>query len=178
MKKKMPAWVILLLITLISGLLLGITDYVTRDKIAEAAIQAANESRIAVSPGADSFKELVVSNSDSVDNYYSAYNGQELIGYTSQTTVQGYGGEIEVIVGMNLKGVITGISVGGPNFAETAGLGADTKKPEFRDQFIGKTVPLVLKDNIDSVSGASISSGAVTDAVNICVNYMIKKAGI
>ena len=177
MKKKMPAWLALLIITLIAGLLLGLTNYITKDKIADVAMRAANESRIVVFPEADDFKQQEVDDS-SIDNYYLALLNEKTIGYTSQATVQGYGGEIEVIVGMDLEGKITGISVGGPNFSETAGLGSKTKEPEFTSQFVGLTTPLVVKENINAVSSATISSTAVTKAVNICVDYMINKAGI
>lgn len=76
-----------------------------------------------------------------------------------RVTVKGYGGEIEIVVGVDNDGVITGINVGGANFSETAGLGAKTKEPAFTEQFKGLSAPLTLKGNVDSVSGASVSSG-------------------
>ena len=96
----------------------------------------------------------------------------ETIGYTAQITVKGYGGEIEVVVGVDNDGVITGINVGGANFSETAGLGAKTKEPAFTEQFKGLSAPLTLKGNVDSVSGASVSSGAVVNGVNAVLDYV------
>ena len=81
-------------------------------------------------------------------------------------TVTGFGGPIEVTVGVDTHGTVTGLSVGGSSFAETAGLGAKAKEPAFTDQFVGKTAPLTLKVDVDAISGATITSRAVTDGVN------------
>ena len=96
----------------------------------------------------------------------------ETKGYTAQVTVKGYGGEIEIVVGVDNDGVITGINVGGANFSETAGLGAKTKEPAFTEQFKGLSAPLTLKGNVDSVSGASVSSGAIVNGVNAVLDYV------
>ena len=80
--------------------------------------------------------------------------------------MQGYGGSIEVLTGMESGGILRGISVGGPDFKETEGLGARAKEPEFTDQFAGKTPPLKLGETIDGISGATITSRAVVDGVN------------
>ena len=90
----------------------------------------------------------------------------------AQVTVKGYGGEIEIVVGVDNDGVITGINVGGANFSETAGLGAKTKEPAFTEQFKGLSAPLTLKGNVDSVSGASVSSGAIVNGVNTVLDYV------
>jgi Na+-translocating ferredoxin:NAD+ oxidoreductase RnfG subunit len=95
-----------------------------------------------------------------------------VIGYVSQITVTGFGGEIEVTVGMDMTGTITAINVGGSNFSETSGLGAKTREAAFTDQFKGMSGMLVLKQNIDSVTGASVSSGAVVSGVNKALTYM------
>ena len=77
-----------------------------------------------------------------------------------------------VVVGVDNDGVITGINVGGANFSETAGLGAKTKEPAFTEQFKGLSAPLTLKGNVDSVSGASVSSGAIVNGVNTVLDYV------
>ena len=83
--------------------------------------------------------------------------------------MQGYGGPIEVTVGLLLDGTIAGVSIGGTDFAETAGLGARVKEEWFGAQFTGMSAPVALvKDGgeVDAVSSATISSTAVTSAVN------------
>ena len=95
-----------------------------------------------------------------------------VVGHTAQVTVKGYGGDVEIVVGVDADGVITGLNVGGANFSETAGLGAKAKEPAFTEQFKGLTAPLVLKDNVDSITGASITSGAVVGGVNTALDYI------
>ncbi len=171
MDKKWPAWIVLGLIALIAGCALGLTNEVTAPVIKEQTLAAADEARRAVLPTATEFEEMAVDN-DAIDYCYKGTANGETVGYTAQVTVKGYGGEIEVVVGVDADGVITGINVGGANFSETAGLGAKTKEPAFTEQFKGKTAPLKLKDNIDSVSGASVSSGAIVDGVNVVLDYV------
>ena len=183
MKKQLPAWLALCIIALAAGLLLALTNQLTADRIEEQNAIKANAARASVLPAATEFKALELNQewvaSLGVDNCYEGYDeAGNLVGYTSQITVKGYGGEIEVVVGMDLEGVVTGVSVGGADFAETAGLGAKTKEPAFTDQFIGIVPPAVLKENVDSVTGASISSGAVVSAVNKTTSYMYFQSGL
>ena len=183
MKKQLPAWLALCIIALAAGLLLALTNQLTADRIEEQNAIKANAARASVLPAATEFKALELNQewvaSLGVDNCYEGYDeAGNLVGYTSQITVKGYGGEIEVVVGMDLKGTVTGVSVGGADFAETAGLGAKTKEPAFTDQFIGIVPPAVLKENVDSVTGASISSGAVVSAVNNTTSYMYFQSGL
>ena len=171
MDKKWPAWIVLGLIALIAGCALGLTNEVTAPVIKEQALAAADEARRAVLPAAADFEELAVNN-DSIDYCYKGLSDGEIKGYTAQVTVKGYGGEIEIVVGVDNDGVITGVNVGGANFSETAGLGAKTKEPAFTEQFKGLSAPLTLKGNVDSVSGASVSSGAVVNGVNTVLDYI------
>ncbi len=102
------------------------------------------------------------------------------MGFVAQTTVQGFGGEVEVIAGIDNDLVITGVSVGGSNFSETAGLGAKAKDAAFTDQFAGKTAPLrVIKagdtaaeNTIDAITAATITSSAVNSGVNRIATYV------
>ena len=161
MDKKWPAWIVLGLIALIAGCALGLTNEVTAPVIKEQALAAADEARRAVLPDATDFEELAVNN-DSIDYCYKGLANGETKGYTAQVTVKGYGGEIEIVVGVDNDGVITGINVGG----------AKTKEPAFTEQFKGLSSPLTLKGNVDSVSGASVSSGAIVNGVNTVLDYV------
>ncbi|MBE5786465.1 MAG: FMN-binding protein [Clostridiales bacterium] len=115
-----------------------------------------------------------------VDWCYAGYQGEALVGYVAQVTVQGFGGPVEVIVGVDTDLTLTGVSVGGSSFAETAGLGAKAKDKAFTDQFIGKTVPVtVIKaggkaaDNtVDALTSATITSNAVAGAVNTAASHV------
>ena len=93
-------------------------------------------------------------------------------GYAVQVAPAGFGGAITMMVGIDRNGQILGVSV--VSQTETAGLGAivgaDTVAgQEFRDQFIGLSGQLAVdKDGgqIDSVTGATITSRAVTKGIN------------
>ena len=162
----------LMLVSIVMSFAIAGVYAVTKDTIEAAALEAQAAARSAVMEAA-SMAELPTEEDAPVDYAYEAYDAAgNVIGYVSQITVVGFGGEIEVTVGMDTVGTITAISVGGSDFSETSGLGAKTREPAFTEQFRGMSGMLVLKQNIDSVTGASISSGAVVSGVNKAVDYM------
>lgn len=172
-KKQWKLPITLCLVGMVMAFLICGVYMLTKDRIAERAAEAQQAARRAVLPAAVSLEELPVGENDPVSSAFIGYDAMGgTVGYVSEVTVIGFGGEIEVTVGMDMTGAITAIRVGGPNFSETSGLGAKTKDAAFTDQFAGKSGLLVLKENIDSVTGASISSGAVVGGVNAALNYM------
>ena len=175
---KKPAWLVLCIITVVAGLALSATNLLTEGPIAEQQLLASNAARIAVFTDADAFEEMPVETDSKMDSVYAAKQKGETVGYVLQTTVTGYGGPIEIVMGIDNNGKITGISVGGSNFAETAGLGARTRTPEFTDQFIGLSEAPILKQNVDAISGATISSTAVTSGANRCYLYWQQLVGL
>lgn len=84
--------------------------------------------------------------------------------YTAEA--QGFESPIAVTATIDENGVITAIKVGDDRFNETIGFGYAVSEPEFTQKLIGKQLPLEIKD-IDAVSGATISSQAVVDALNL-----------
>ncbi|MDD5382526.1 MAG: FMN-binding protein [Candidatus Margulisbacteria bacterium] len=74
---------------------------------------------------------------------------------------RGYGGPIEMLVGVDPVGKVSGVKI--LSQRETPGLGANIVKPKFLDQFKGKSLkdPLEPKKDIDAITGATISSRAV-----------------
>ncbi|MGN0367292.1 MAG: FMN-binding protein [Wujia sp.] len=103
------------------------------------------------------------------------------------TCSEGYGGDIQIAVGMDPNYVITGMSFLSIN--ETAGLGMEAQNEEFWSQFVGKDVSgfnytktgAVNANEIDAISGATITTAAVTKAVNAArciVKYFMQIGGI
>jgi electron transport complex protein RnfG len=78
---------------------------------------------------------------------------------------RGYSNTINLLVGIDARGKVIGIKVLGQQ--ETPGLGANIVKPEFLKQFIGKSArdPIEVKNDIDAITGATISSRAVCKGV-------------
>ena len=79
---------------------------------------------------------------------------------------QGFGGEVAVKIGLDAEGKIAAIEIGDESFNETRALGGKAQEPEFYEQFIGQTGPFTLGENIDAITGATMTSQAVVDAVN------------
>ena len=88
------------------------------------------------------------------------------------TNSEGYGGDIEVMVGIKNDGTINGIRF--LSISETAGMGMKAKEPQFTDQFKGMKAEQIKytktgrsgSDEIDAVSGATVTTKAVTKAEN------------
>ncbi|MBQ9943336.1 MAG: FMN-binding protein [Clostridia bacterium] len=116
-----------------------------------------------------------------MDWCYEGIKDGQVVGYVAQTNVKGFGGKVEVIVGVNRDQQITGISVGGANFSETAGLGAKAKEAGFTNQFIGKdateSIGVIKAGNpkgdndVDAITAATITSSAVAGGVNSIAAY-------
>ncbi len=166
----------LFIICLITTFCLAFVNSITKDTIIERELSDAEEKRKLVLDDADSFKildgEADKDESGLIDEVYAAYSGEELVGYVFNSSPKGYGGEIAVTVGVSSENIITGVQIG--NNSETPGLGSKTANKEFTEQFQSKDISgdivvvkrPVSKDNeIQAVSGATISTNAVTKAV-------------
>ena len=164
--------VTLLLITAITAGALAWVNSITEDRIAaEKAKKTAEALSAVLSDAADASQlEEYPNDSGIVTAVY-----QSETGYAVQVAPTGFGGTITMMVGVDKDGNVLGVSV--VSHTETAGLGAvagdKTSKGEaFRDQFVGMSGELaVTKDGgaVDSISGATITSRAVTEGVNAAI---------
>lgn len=182
MKDILKLGVTLFAICAVAALVLGITNNITAPVIEERNIQASNEARKIVLSEADEFKELDGMNSDIVLEVYEGIKDGQVIGYTIKTSSKGYGGAIELMVGISKDGKITGVEIG--NHSETPGLGSKATEPMFKNQYVDKDVLnslLVVKgstnnDNeISAISGATITSNGVTNGVNAAMKIYNEK---
>lgn len=190
MNKIIKNTLILAAITLVSGLLLGFVHELTAAPIAEQEALAKAKAYAEVFPEAASFNEL-----EDVSEA-AAYIAER--GYTSQTinevaeacdasgnvighvfnvtTPEGYGGDIQLTVGVQNDMTMLGISF--LSIGETAGLGMNANTDSWKAQFVGiqadeiaytktgKSAP----NEIDAVSSATITTKAVTGAVNAALS--------
>ena len=113
MKDILKLGTTLFAICAVAASVLGITNNVTAPVIEERNIQASNESRKIVLPQADEFKALEKMNSDIVVEVYEGLKGKDIMGYTIKSTPKGYGGAVEVMVGISKDGKITGVEIPG-----------------------------------------------------------------
>ena len=182
MKDIVKLGAILFAICAVASLVLGVTNNITSPVIEERNIQASNELRQIVLSDADEFKELDGINSDIVLEVYEGISGGNVVGYTIKTAPKGYGGTVEVMVGISVDGKVTGVDIG--NHSETPGLGSKATEPAFKDQYTGKDISNELsvvkgsassENEISAISGATITSKAVTSGVNAAIEVFNEK---
>ena len=169
-----PALILFVICLVVTALLAG-TNLLTKDKIAEQSALEAEQSRKVVLSDADSFEEA--------DGYYIGKANNETVGYVFQTEAKGYGGAVKVMTGISADGQITGVVI--LEHSETPGLGANAERL-FTDQLSRlrrKGITLVKNKapsdgEIEAMTGASITSRAVTNAVNEAITkYNTVKEG-
>lgn len=188
--------VVLTVITLIAGLALSGVYSMTKDTIDAQKMAANLASFQAVLPAAEKFE----SNED-IDAAIAELNGEvygsgfgrayiyegyqgldasgSVVGYVLRaSSFDGFDGEVGLALGLDADGTVTGIDFTTLN--ETPGMGMRVSEPEFKDQFAGKAVSQFTlnkaggsteDDQIDTVSGASTTSGAVVNAVNAALDF-------
>ncbi|HOB19411.1 MAG TPA: RnfABCDGE type electron transport complex subunit G [Candidatus Atribacteria bacterium] len=168
----------LFIITVIATFALALTNMLTAEPIQEQIRIAEDEARKAVLSNAESFEAVKTSSEEDASGgypyimeVYKGIAGNEVTGYTIKVANRGYGGKLIIIAGVNSDGNIEGVRL--IQHSETPGLGAKAEQPDFMDQFSAKSAngQLVLKEDISAISGATITSRAVTNAVNAALDY-------
>lgn len=184
---------ILFAITLIAGLLLGLVYQITKEPIAIQEEKAKQEAYKEVFADAALFTEEECVQSGAaeweeagfkdvtIDEVMAARaedsDESEILGYViTVTTKEGYGGDISFTIGIRNDGTVNGISI--LSISETAGLGMraeEVLKPQFAGKNVGKfefTKTGAADDNqIDAISGATITTNAFTNGVNAGIYY-------
>ena len=154
----------LFLICAVAAGALALVNTVTAPTIAANNAAAADKARGEVLPAADSFEENTAPDGAV---YYTGKSGGVTVGYVFTTSAKGYGGDVEIMTGVDAEGRVTGISI--LSIEETPGLGMNAKKDSFKEQYKGKSGQLAVnKDGgeIVAITSATITSRAVTNAVN------------
>ena len=181
-----PTYIIKLTVTLfvtcvIVAALLGLVDNVTRDKI--AAINWENTvaamKAVVADPDATTFSDALenteamsaaaLAGGGTLDSVYEVQVGGASAGYAIKVVASGSQGNIEMMVGVDGEGAVTGVSI--VDNAETAGIGSKVMENQngVLDQFIGKSAAdgtLAVGTNVDAITGATVSSKGVTAGVN------------
>ena len=131
---------------------------------AEAELQSMFET---ILPGSTSFAwEDYEGEDEAIQAVYKGENG-----YVIQTCEYGYAGNITMLVGVSNEGTVTGLVV--RDLSETYGLGANAlTDTEFLSQYLETSGDAQIDTNIDALTGATVSSKAVTRAVNSAVAFV------
>lgn len=175
-KGLMPA-IILTLLCLTAISLLAFTNQITLATRQQQALQAENKNREMLFPEAAAFFEIDLTDAaESHPAVTQAYqvedeNGDN-IGWLVAARMRGYGGYVPIMAALEPGGTLRGLRVLANE--ETPGLGKKIEEPVFLNQFNGKSAQVIFttkldepgRESIDSVSGATISSRAVAEALN------------
>lgn len=168
----------LLIITAVAGLVLGWVHSITAAPIEAQAQKTKNDAMKQIITKADSFKPVDVKVSGNILEVDEAKNGNDTIGYAIKVTSKGYSGPIEMIVGISNEGKLEGIKI--LSQTETPGLGANAPEPAFSGQYKDKAIEKDLEvvkgkasasNQIEAMTGATITSKAVTKGVNEAVSF-------
>ena len=170
-------------ISLVVAALLGVVNMITADKIAELNAQATAEALSAVIPeGAETADALTLDEAvaaaasaqgGTIEGVYPVTMNGEAAGYAVTVVASGSQGKIEMAVGVDANGAITGVSI--ISHSETSGIGTKVMGNEpnnngvpVLDQFIGMSGAgsLVVGGNVTAISGATVSTKGVTKGVN------------
>lgn len=169
----------LLAICVAATFLLSLTNSVTSSRIEVVQKEASDTARKKVCPKASSFE---LCDEDDKSSVYSALNDNgEEIGYAVSVMDKSYGGDIEVMTGLDSNGNVTGIEILSIN--DTPGLGLNAKKDDFKNQYIGKTGGELVAakqanaDEIQAITGATRTSEAVTRCVNKAYDLVFGEGG-
>ena len=170
----------LFLFCLIAAIALAITNEVTKGPIAEQALKSKMAALNTVMPGC-TYEEADIGELEEgseLDELFIAKDKDgNIVGYAITASPNGYGGEIPITFGISAEGHITQVYVG--SLQETAGLGTKVGEADFKDQFIGIAADdATLREDVDTISGASISSGAFLRAAEDALAYSKNVLGI
>lgn len=187
LQKMFKDTICLLLITVIAGLILGFVYNLTKDPIEKQQLLKIQKACSSVYPEAGEFEEIksvpsektITAIADAgyepVDfgtTYMAKDNENSLLGYViTVTTHEGYGGDISFLLGVKLDGTVTGISI--LSISETPGLGLNADKilvPQFQQKNVAAfeytKSGATTENQIDAISGATITTKAITNGVN------------
>ncbi|MGL5414741.1 MAG: RnfABCDGE type electron transport complex subunit G [Clostridium sp.] len=178
MKENLKLGGILLGVTMIAGILLGAVNGLTKDVILENSKINKDDLKI-IMPLANKIEdtEFVLEEDNNIKEVYLAKNENKEIGYIFKVGTKGFHGPVDMFVGIS-EDKLSGIKVS--SHTETPGLGARIEEEEFREKFTDKPIEKSLEiikvepseeQQIDGISGATVSSKAVVTAVNEVINF-------
>jgi electron transport complex protein RnfG len=171
--------VVLAIICVVVTLALSSANALTHKKIKALAIENQNKAMAKLMEG--EYEELThrINNGDAFIKYHIVKKEGKEIGFIFVTSAKGYGGEIQVMTAVNIDLTVAAIEILDAS-GETPGLGQNVTKESFFSQFVNhkKDISVIkggganLDNNeIHAVTGATISSKAVTGAVNTALQY-------
>ena len=170
----------LFIFALVASVLLAVTNEVTKGPIEQQKLASKMAALNTVLPGCE-YEQIEyegISDDSALDEIFIGKNADGSIkGYALTANPQGYGGEIPITLGVGEGGYVTQVYVG--SLQETQGLGSRVGDDAFKEQFIAIAAdPDTLRNDVDTIAGATISSSAFVNAVQEMLTYTKGTLGI
>ncbi len=170
----------LFIFALVASVLLAVTNEVTKGPIEQQKLASKMAALNTVLPGCE-YEQIEyegISDDSALDEIFVGKNAYGSIkGYALTANPQGYGGEIPITLGVSEGGYVTQVYVG--SLQETQGLGSRVGDDAFKEQFIAIAAdPDTLRNDVDTIAGATISSSAFVNAVQEMLTYTKGTLGI
>ena len=170
----------LFIFALVASVLLAVTNEVTKGPIEQQKLASKMAALNTVLPGCE-YEQIEyegISDDSALDEIFVGKNADGSIkGYALTANPQGYGGEIPITLGVSEGGYVTQVYVG--SLQETQGLGSRVGDDAFKEQFIAIAAdPDTLRNDVDTIAGATISSSAFVNAVQEMLTYTKGTLGI
>lgn len=177
MKQLVKFGLTLAAICLMATLVLSVTYAITKPKIDRQHRWEEEAALKEIMPDADSFSPKATGGIE----YFEARRSGYIVGYCVRVVGYGYNGFIRLITGIDPGGLIKGVKI--LEHYETPGLGGritETRRneagPWFLRQFANRSVDgITVKKDIDAITGATISSRAVSEAINKTVSEFLAR---
>ncbi|MDR2006787.1 MAG: RnfABCDGE type electron transport complex subunit G [Acidaminococcales bacterium] len=178
-RKILRLGLILFIVAAVTGVILGLVYEITLEPIRKTQERLRNEILSEALPEARSFSpiELAPDADPMIQGVQKALDDNRPVGYCFTVASKGYGGLFELIVGITETGKLRAIRI--LKHSETPGLGAKITLPAFSRQYENReTEKLILvksvsgaPDQVQAISGATVTSAAVTNGVNAALDY-------
>lgn len=171
---------ILFAFSAVVAILLGLVNHITEEPIQAFQAEKTALAMETVLP-ADSYQQIQNHAAEKIELVESVYRAGDA-GWVIMVRPSGFGGNIDMVVGVDSSGCVTGVSI--VSMSETSGLGANASRQSFRDQYVGKSGSVALRKQggeIDALTGATVTSTAVTAGVNaalLAAQELIREPGL
>jgi Na+-translocating ferredoxin:NAD+ oxidoreductase subunit G len=157
----------------LSGIIIAVTYYFTNPAVERQSVEMRDLAMKTLTPEADGFQKI-----DGKPGWFRALKSGKVIAYVVPSESRGYGGLIKLLVAVDREGRVLRYNIF--ESKETPGMGDKAGQDPFCGQFAGKTIAhlKVVKDpnnkrDIQAISGATITSNAVTDGVRTAVKQIL-----
>ncbi|NLK40377.1 MAG: FMN-binding protein [Clostridiales bacterium] len=167
-KEVLKTALILLTICACSALLISVVRYITlnpKNGDEPNAVDLAILELFSTSSGSE---KLEGDYANEVLGVYKVMSEETVLGYCVNVNPQGYNAPIEMVVGIDDAGAVVGVKI--ISHSETRRIGDRVEDVEYLSQYVGKKGSLSADDDIDMISGATVSSKAVLSGVNIALS--------